>query len=154
MCSFTACSKKEDALSSSTQSGLLPEEREVPFSRLVSRPDVFHGKRISISGYLHLGFEENAIYQHKADRKYGLHKNAFWLVLPEASQKQAGLFDDRYVVITGTFNANNYGHGRFFAGSLESVESIDILAEIDGTVPANPSYMKINGDTVSVGRVE
>lgn len=73
---------------------------------LLASPARYDGARIRTNGFLHLGFEENALYFHEEDYMHGLTKNALALDL---SPDQAARFKDlsgKYVLIEGTVSAS------------------------------------------------
>jgi hypothetical protein len=86
---------------------------------LLGNPAAYDGKRVTVDGYAHLGFEDNGIYLHKDDFDYGLRRNGLWITLAEgvdSSQCQ-----DAYVHAEGTFKAGLGGHMGLWSGTLDRV---------------------------------
>ena len=100
---------------------------------LLSNPLKYHGKRIQIEGYLHLRFEDAALYLSKRDGDFLIGENAYWVsftkkvkkdILNKDSTVDLSYYDSKYVVIRGIFNYNSSGHLGSFAGALESIDYI------------------------------
>lgn len=108
----------------------------VSIVELLSNPERYHGKRVLVQGYLHLGFEDSALYFSKEQADYGLTKDALWvsykndLSLTSMNSAKKGskpdihYFDCKYVILIGTFNKDKMGHLSLFSGTLEDVDSV------------------------------
>lgn len=95
--------------------------------RLIATPEKYDGKTIQVIGYLHLEFEGNAIYLHKEDYEHGLSENSFWVSFSKKITKQKNIMDynDKYVIIIGTFKMDDKGHMGMFGGTLENIVRLD-----------------------------
>jgi hypothetical protein len=95
--------------------------------RLIATPEKYDGKTIQVIGYLHLEFEGNAIYLHKEDYEHGLSENSFWVSFSKNITKQKNImdFNDKYVIIIGTFKMDDKGHMGMFGGTLENIVRLD-----------------------------
>ena len=105
---------------------------------LISHPEKYHGKRVKVFGYLHVRFEDSALYLSKDDADYLTGANAIWVsydstrrLYPIEGKEVTGgtiddlkYFDGRYVMLEGFFNMNERGHMGSFSGGLERVMSI------------------------------
>lgn len=97
-----------------------PENKgHVSLLQLLSQPDVFNGKRVTVYGYCRLNFEATAIYLYKEDFIYGL-SNSVWL---EMSLKDItpGRRAIRYCVVEGTYRSTNRGHMGQYSGAIEHI---------------------------------
>lgn len=91
----------------------------VSIVRLIADPGTFDGKRVLLSGFLHLEFEGNAIYLHRDDWIHGITENALWVSFaPGGSTKSC---QNKYVSIEGTFSAAERGHMGLFSGTLKDI---------------------------------
>ncbi len=99
--------------------------------RLIATPEKYDGKTIQVTGYLHLEFEGDAIYLHKEDYEYGLTENSFWVSFSGKLLKMKEVMDynDKYVIIIGTFRMNDKGHMGMFGGTLENIVRLDTCGE-------------------------
>ena len=110
---------------------------------VIASPERFHGKTISVTGYLHRRFEDSGLYFSKADADYLMAENALWVFFADkvnqAALSKAGLpvvaphldyFDSRYVVLAGTFDKDEYGHFGQYAGALKSVFIITEIPQV------------------------
>lgn len=99
---------------------------EVSMVSLLANPDQYEGRKVYISGYLHVEFEGTAIYLHQDDYLHFIGKNGFWVFLPENIDSLSGINNDcesdRYVGIVGTFTSKFQGHMGGWSGSIENVE--------------------------------
>jgi hypothetical protein len=87
--------------------------------RLLANPEKFHGKQIRVIGFLRLEFEGNALYLHREDYKERLTRNAVWVEL--TADKQHAKLSNHYVLIEGTFNANNLASLPLWSGTIVKV---------------------------------
>lgn len=120
---------------------------EVSFVSLLANPEKYDGKRVRISGFLHVQFEDNAIYLHKDDADHLIGDNALWVDYVEkpslepvckdkfsSSGANARFFDGRYVLIEGKFNMKRRGHLGAFSGTIEEVSRVlELRRWFDGT---------------------
>lgn len=95
--------------------------------RLIATPEKYDGKTIQVIGYLHLEFEGDAIYLHKEDYEHGLSENSFWVSFSKNITKYQKImdFNDKYVIIIGTFKMDEKGHLGMFGGTLENIVRLD-----------------------------
>lgn len=113
------CRPTEKALPSPrSASGL----QSVPLAQLIANSKQYHGKRVRVVGFCHLEFEGNGLYIQGADYFHGVTKHAVWLEVEESPEVLA--LNDGYVVVEGTFNAEQLGHLSMFSGFLGDVTRI------------------------------
>lgn len=108
----------------------------VSMVELLSNPERYHGKRVLVQGYLHVGFEDSALYFSKEQADYGLTKDALWvnykndLSLTSMNSAKKGskpdihYFNCKHVILIGIFNKDKMGHLSLFSGTLEDVDSV------------------------------
>lgn len=116
------------------KSGWLEEQSypgiyEVSLIQLIANPEHYNGKRVMVSGYLHLQFEGNAIYLSKTDYDMRFAKNGIWIGLNEYVRRnsQTSDFSDQYVRLIGIFNSKSKGHEGAWSGSIDDVYSIEVI---------------------------
>lgn len=102
---------------------------EISIVELIANPDKYENKTVTISGYLHLEFEGNAIYFRSVDYEIPITKNGFAIrlndyVRSEIIEKE---FCDHYVRLTGIFNSKDNGHGGSYSGSIDAIYSIVVI---------------------------
>ncbi len=108
-------------------------DSDISIIQLIANPTKYNGFKVSISGYMHIKFEDCAIYLSKTDADYLNGSNALWVsfsdninttTINSKNKKTLNYFDCKYVRITGVFNMNKKGHMGMFAGTIEFVENI------------------------------
>lgn len=107
---------------------------DVSIIQLIANPKTYDGSKVRLIGYLHIKFEDCAIYLTKTDADYLNGTNALWVNFNDNVNtrsldagdniKLLNYFDCKYVRIIGVFNMNKRGHLGLFAGTIDSVESI------------------------------
>jgi hypothetical protein len=50
-----------------------------PFGRVIARPELFHGKQISLVGYMSLEFEGNALFHSEEQYRHAQSADAIWI---------------------------------------------------------------------------
>ena len=89
----------------------LPSGEKAYFSvsmvELLSDPWSFHERYIRVQGYLHFGdFEESPrLYLHKEDFLHGIYLNSYSVKLPNEVAMDKKELSDKYVSISGNFDA-------------------------------------------------
>jgi hypothetical protein len=120
-------------------SGSVQEERYPPGSRcegvdargactiygvsiveLIAMPRLYDGRRVRVTGWLHLEFEGNGIYLHRDDKIHGLYRNGLWVSFAgrDADMSCAG----GYALVEGTFDAGHHGHMGLWSGAIEGID--------------------------------
>ena len=107
--------------------------------RLLANPEKFDGSKVTISGYLHLHFEDAGLYLSKSNADYLCKSNALWVEISDSVRafpiritgqedtvRTHKYFDFKHVTLSGTFRSANHGHMGAFPGAIESV---DVLIE-------------------------
>lgn len=98
----------------------------VSLVELLANPERFHGRVVSVRGYVRLEFEGNAIYLSKESYEAGSRRDALWLTLAAASPlaKPGATFGPRYASVRGRFDAFDRGHFGMYSGALAEVTRI------------------------------
>lgn len=118
---------------------LLAEEiQSVSLINLIVNPEKYDLKMVRVEGYLHIKFEDSALYLSKSDADYLNGQNAIWVSFSEnkdikiqpldrnikLSKENLGYFDCKYVLLEGVFNKNDHGHMGAYAATLEDITRI------------------------------
>lgn len=129
--SLNACSQNK----TTTKRSESEKEEAIPFHefnisliRLISTPEKYDGKQIQVIGYLNLEFEGNAIYLHKEDYSKGIFNNGFWVNFSKEITEKKNLndYNQKYVIIVGTFDMNSRGHMGMFGGTIKNITRLDL----------------------------
>jgi hypothetical protein len=99
----------------------------VSMVELLARPEMFHGKRVRVIGYVRLEFEGNAIYLSKESYEAAIAKNALWLDPPigSALAKKGAKWGPRYAIVEGRFDATMTGHMGSFSGAITDTTRLE-----------------------------
>ncbi|HEY2392164.1 MAG TPA: hypothetical protein VGK22_13410 [Candidatus Angelobacter sp.] len=90
------------------------QEKTIPLSDVLANPAQFHDKTIEVRGFLLQEFENSALYTTgKWQRTEGI-----WITPIANLHISRSEVNRRYVIATGIFNANDYGHLGQFRGTL------------------------------------
>lgn len=96
---------------------------------LIARPEDFDGKRVRVIGYLHFEFEGNGLYISKDSYEHAIARNGVWIDPPAGFESDSGPArrqpNDRYVIVEGTFNAQDRGHMGMWSGAIEDVKRLE-----------------------------
>jgi hypothetical protein len=92
---------------------------------LITRPEVYDGRRVRVIGFVNFEFEGNALYLAKTDWEHGLTRSAVWIDPPPGFRSDWGPAraqpNRTYVIVEATFRASRRGHVNLFSGALEEV---------------------------------
>ena len=96
---------------------------------LIARPEVYHGRRVRVIGFINFEFEGNAIFLSFEDWKHGVVSNSLSVEAPPGFQSDSGPASKqpnrRYVILEGTFNAYRRGHLGLGSGGIERITRLD-----------------------------
>jgi len=70
---------------------------------LLSRPEIYHGRRVRVIGFVNFAFEGNALYLSRADWENGVRRNGLWIDPPPQLDSSSGTAraepNRRYVLV-------------------------------------------------------
>jgi hypothetical protein len=97
--------------------------------QILANRDKYDGKVVQVEGFLHVRFEDKAIYLSKESADYGMTRNGFWVTFDKKAVPYEGevgpkQFDKKYVLIEGRFNKKSRGHLGLFQGAIENVDRV------------------------------
>ncbi|MDK2593471.1 hypothetical protein [Pseudoalteromonas obscura] len=90
---------------------------------LLSNPLKYHNKKVQFVGFLNIEHEGNAVYANKLDFDQMITKNSIWV---DIASKRGERFNEQYVLIEGTFKADEQGHFGLFSGAIEDVVRLQL----------------------------
>ena len=97
----------------------------VSLAQLIASPQDYDGKVVRVTGFVNLEFEGDAIYAHRDDLKHRTYQNGLWIDVNDDIQKKKADFDQKYVVVEGTFNAEWKGHMGLWSGSIQKISRFE-----------------------------
>src|SRR5258708_4551063 len=114
------------------------EPAEATLLRILASPEKYHKRSVSVRGYLHVKFEDQAVYFSKDDADHLNSENALWIELSKdckleswrshirnsENSPEPKYFDGRSVTINGDFDKTRSGHLGAFAGTLTKITRI------------------------------
>lgn len=105
------------------------EQFNTSIIHILAHPDRYHGKPVQVQGFLRIEFEHTAIYLCAEHARHGLTLNGLWVSFNRAAIPYEGPggpveYDRKYVLIEGTFNKDNRGHGSLWQGAIEGIHRI------------------------------
>lgn len=97
-------------------------------SKIINTPWLFHGRKVTIIGFLRIQFEANALYPSEESAKYYPLGEGIWVNIINEMKQNHNELNRNYVEITGTFNAMSHGHMGLFIGTLENIEKVSLVS--------------------------
>lgn len=127
-----------------------PPDGFVSIISLLGDPKRYAGHRVTVTGYVRIEFEGNAVYFHKEDFDNMLTHNALWLDM--AGAKTSGL-KEGYAYVEGVFDPDGHGHLGLFGGTLKNITRLDasVGAAIRHPAPAGSASGRAAGAPTSLG---
>ena len=98
------------------------ERYDASLVQLLSRPELFDGRKVSVKGFTNLEFEANALYLSREMFEAGADRDAVWIDV-EGMPADHGIRQD-WVSLEGTFHAGPAGHFGMYSGRLGEITSI------------------------------
>lgn len=133
------CDKREDcnnkdnkaSVNDKISSSLYSDNIAIPLSmiNLISTPERFDNKRVSVIGYISNTDEGFAIYLSKEDVINYNTRNSLWIIV-DTSDIDLINYDEKYVDVTGIFKKNQEDN-RYYLRSgkiiIEKIVSVDVI---------------------------
>jgi hypothetical protein len=107
------------------------EPLDVSLVQLIANPKDYDGKIVRVIGFVRLDFEGKAIYLHQEDYRHSISKNGLWIDVTDDILKKKAEFDQKYVLLEGTFNAKDTGHLGLWSGSIQKISRFQVWIEND-----------------------
>jgi hypothetical protein len=105
------------------------EPLSVSLIQLIANPEDYDGKVVRVIGFVKLEFEGNAIYLHQDDYKHSITRNGLWLDVTDDVRKKQKDYDQKYVLLEGTFSAKERGHMGLWSGSIQKLLRFQVAIE-------------------------
>lgn len=102
-----------------------PDVYEVSLVRLISHPEIYHGKTVVVSGVGKFEFEGTAIYLNTEVCKNHDTNSSVWLNFTEKFVEDnidiLKELNGKYVRVKGVFDAGKNGHFALYSGSIDVI---------------------------------
>ena len=98
---------------------------QVSLVSLIANPAKYAGKSVQVIGFATFEFEGNAVYLSKEAAEIGDAASAIWLDIDGLATPNPEKLDRQYVLVAGTFDAENRGHIGMFAGALKAIVRLE-----------------------------
>lgn len=93
---------------------------------LLANPERYDGRRVFVSGFVSLEFEDCGLHLDRTAYEAGLQRNAIWLDRPKwLNSRDTQRLSQRYADVAGTFEASGRGHMGSYSGTLTQLRLID-----------------------------
>jgi len=93
----------------------------VSLTRLIVEPEEYDGQVVHVIGFLNIEFEGDALYASEDAYRGSMVNDRIWVDIPSGITNRREMFQHRYVLLKGTFDANDRGHMGMFSGTLRDV---------------------------------
>lgn len=110
----------------------------VSMLQLITVPEQFDGKRISVVGFLRIGREVSRIYLHQEDDKHQILTNSVTVDVTEQMGRDKARINSKYVKMLGIFHVRNRLSAQFAAGEITNIESCEMWSD-----PEHPISVKL-----------
>jgi hypothetical protein len=107
-----------------------PGAESVSILQLIATPEKYDGKEVLVVGFLQLQHEGTILYLHEDDWKHHINKNGLWIMYKVGINAKPEALNMKYVIVKGTFDANNKGHMSLESGAITNVTLIDTWPDI------------------------
>lgn len=108
-----------------------PIANSVSIVQLIATPEKYDHKVVQVMGFLRLEFEGDAIYLHEDDYRHAIFKNGLRVVTNPKIDMTARELNLHYVVLAGTFDADNQGNMGLNSGTITNITYIGICPTRD-----------------------
>ena len=97
----------------------------VSIMQVLATPERYDGRKVRVSGFVTLGFEDLGLHMDESAYLAGIRKNALWLDNPDwLTPKAARQLNRRYAEVAGTFKASRLGQYDLYSGTLTDLRRV------------------------------
>ncbi len=96
------------------------KSERVSLVQLISAPEKYEGKLVEVTGFVHIGFENNAVWLHRDDFDHGIYANAIWINVSRCVDGK-GRPISGYASLMGRFTSQRHGHMGLWPGTIEQI---------------------------------
>ena len=96
------------------------QSQRVSLIQLIGNPDRYEGKLVRIDGFVHIDFEDNAVWLHKEDFDNYIHSNSVWIDVNSCVDWE-GKPMSGYASVSGRFSSQRHGHMGLWPGVISQV---------------------------------
>lgn len=107
-------------LATTTQAQEREQSERVSLIQLIAHPAHYEGKLVRLDGFVHIDFEDNAIWLHKDDFDNFIYSNSLWINVSECVDGE-GKPMSGYASLSGRFSSQRHGHMGLWPGVLSQV---------------------------------
>lgn len=100
---------------------------KVSLINLIAKPQEYHKKKVEVKGFLHVEFENCAIYLSQEDYAKGIDKNSIWIQISKNEIKNMDNLSDNYVIVEGLFDKDNHGHENNYSGAIGKITKLKAI---------------------------
>lgn len=102
------------------------ELNDVGMVALLATPHTYQARRIRVIGFLGIEVENDALYLHGDDYRYGLTKNSLALRLSAGEREKCKRLGSHYVIIEATMYADGPEASGMWSGALGDVTRVEL----------------------------
>jgi len=108
--------------------------------QLIANPERYEGKLVSVTGFIHIGREQDLFYLGEADFNHSIVENALWFHLSEQMGKDWQELNRKYVGIVGIFSARHEGPYGCPNGGFPDIKRVQVWSTLE-----NPTGKALDG---------
>ena len=101
--------------------------REDAVSAILSNPDRFEGKVVTVRGFVNLAQNESALYLHVDDYRWAIQANGIWLHMPHCANRAGQAVTQGYMTVIGNFTAKLHGHADSWIGEIDNIKACRLI---------------------------
>jgi hypothetical protein len=101
--------------------------------QLIASPEKYDGKLVSVTGFIHIGREQDLLFLGQEDFIHALDENALWFHLSEEMGKDWEKLNGNYVSLIGIFSSKQEGPYGCPNGGIAVVKRFAVWS-----TPSNP----------------
>lgn len=98
-----------------------PGTRGTSLAAVLSRPEAFEGRMVTLRGYVSLGKDGDALYLSEDDYRWAVTANGVWLHLPRCANRAGEAVQRGYMTVVGNFTAKLHGTADAWVGEVDNV---------------------------------
>lgn len=107
-----------------------PQARMVSMIQLISNPEKYDGKVVTVIGFMRIGIEADSLYLSHEDDQHGILADALWFERNPKIMEQSEILDMNYVLLTGVFVAKPISYDPAAAGGITGITRAERWSEL------------------------
>jgi hypothetical protein len=112
--------------------------RQDSLAAVLADPGRYEGRVVSVRGFVHLARNQDVIYLHVDDYRWGLEANGIWLHMPKCANRANQPVTSGYMSVVGNLTTKLHGFADGWVGEIDNITQCRLIEGAEGDPRPRP----------------